>query len=213
MKQIFGRADSGFYCREAVQAYEAGNARFVITACRTKPLMERVRKAEWKESRQTDAEWECEFRYHPDDWKTDYRFVAPRYEKTREEAVAEEPEQYQLFESSQYQYRALVTDMTEPIDVVFWFYNQRGGADNLVKEANNDAGLAAHPSHRFDVNSNHFQLADAGLQPELLANAVQPRAARGCHGAATHDAGDLTAALPVRGSQGLASRRTHRRKL
>jgi len=42
---------------------------------------------------------------------------------------------------------------------VVWFYNQRGGAENLIKEANNDAGLAAHPSGRFDVNGNHFQLA------------------------------------------------------
>src|ERR1035441_9776253 len=31
-----------------------------------------------------------------------------------------------------------------------------GGAENLIKEANKDAGLAAHPSGRFDVNSNHF---------------------------------------------------------
>jgi hypothetical protein len=30
---------------------------------------------------------------------------------------------------------------------------------NLIKEANNDAGLTAHPSGRFDVNGNHFQLA------------------------------------------------------
>ena len=30
VKQIFGRADSGFYCREAVEAYEECNARFVI---------------------------------------------------------------------------------------------------------------------------------------------------------------------------------------
>ncbi len=29
----------------------------------------------------------------------------------------------------------------------------------MIKEANNDAGLAVHPSHRFDVNSAHFQLA------------------------------------------------------
>jgi hypothetical protein len=42
---------------------------------------------------------------------------------------------------------------------VVWFYNQRGGAENLIKEANNDAGLTAHPSGRFDVNGNHFQLA------------------------------------------------------
>jgi hypothetical protein len=40
-----------------------------------------------------------------------------------------------------------------------WFYNQRAGAENLIQEANNDAGLAAHPSKRFDVNGIHFQLA------------------------------------------------------
>ena len=40
-----------------------------------------------------------------------------------------------------------------------WFYNQRAGAENLIKEANNDAGLAAHPSGRWMMNCNHFQLA------------------------------------------------------
>jgi len=85
--------------------------------------------------------------------------VALRYEKTREEREAEEAEQYQLFDTRQYKYRVFVTDMRDPIDFVVWFYSQRGGAENLIKEANNDAGLAAHPSSRFDVNANHFQLA------------------------------------------------------
>ena len=40
-----------------------------------------------------------------------------------------------------------------------WFYNQRGGAENLIKEANNDAGLAAYPSVRWAMNCNHFQMA------------------------------------------------------
>ena len=39
-----------------------------------------------------------------------------------------------------------------------WFYNQRAGAENLIKEANNDAGLAAYPSARWLLNCNHFQL-------------------------------------------------------
>jgi hypothetical protein len=85
--------------------------------------------------------------------------VALRYEKAREEMTAEETEQYQLFETSQYRYRVFVTDFSDPIHLVVWFYNQRGGAENLIKEANNDAGLTAHPSGRFDVNGNHFQLA------------------------------------------------------
>ena len=49
--------------------------------------------------------------------------------------------------------------MKEPIDLLVWFYSQRGGAENLIKEANNDAGLAAHPSARWAMNCNHFQLS------------------------------------------------------
>lgn len=159
VKRICGRADSGFYCREAVEAYEEFDARFVICARKTSRLVEELRRAEWEPSPKTDAGWECEFRYQPDGWSKPYRFVALRYEKTREEREEEEAEQYQLFATSQYKYRVFVTDFVEPIDFVVWFYGQRGGAENLIKEANNDAGLAAHPSGRFDVNSNHFQLA------------------------------------------------------
>ena len=39
--------------------------------------------------------------------------------------------------------------MKQAIDLLVWFYNQRAGAENLSKEANNDAGLAAHPSGRW----------------------------------------------------------------
>jgi hypothetical protein len=159
VKQIYGRVDSGFYCREAVEAYEECNARFTISARKTSRLVEELRRAGWKPSPKTDGDAECEFRYQPDGWSKPYRFVALRYEKTRDEMTAEETEQYQLFETSQYKYRVLVTDFSEPIHLVFGFYNQRGGAENLIKEANNDAGLTAHPSGRFDVNGNHFQLA------------------------------------------------------
>jgi hypothetical protein len=159
VKQIFGRADSGFYCREAVEAYEEFDARFVISARKTARLVEVLRQADWKESKKTDAGWECEFRYQPEGWGKPYRFVALRYEKARAAVETEKAEQYQLFETSQYKYRVFVTDLTDPIYFVVWFYNQRAGAENLIQEANNDAGLAAHPSGRFDVNGNHFQLA------------------------------------------------------
>jgi hypothetical protein len=49
--------------------------------------------------------------------------------------------------------------MKEAIDLLVWVYNQRAGAENLIKEANNDAGLAAHPSRQWAANCVHFQLA------------------------------------------------------
>jgi len=159
VKRIYGRADSGLYCRETVEAYEEFNARFVICARKTARLVEELRQAEWKPSPKTDADAECEFYYQPAGWSKPYRFVALRKEKAGKETEAEEAEQYQLFETSRYKYRVFVTDMRDPIYFVVWFYGQRGSAENLIKEANNDAGLAAHPSGRFDVNGNHFQLA------------------------------------------------------
>jgi hypothetical protein len=49
--------------------------------------------------------------------------------------------------------------MDGPIYLLVWFYRQRATAENLIKEANNDAGLAAHPSNRWSMNCVHFQLA------------------------------------------------------
>ena len=94
-----------------------------------------------------------------------------------------------------------------------WFYNQRGGAENLIKEANNDAGLAAHPSGRFDVNGNHFQLAMLAynLNCWLMLFNREPQA--DATATAPHDSGDFAVALPVRGGQDLASRGPHRRQL
>ena len=63
-----------------------------------------------------------------------------------------EHEQYQLFDTPEYTYRVFVTDMKDPVEMLVWFYNQRAGAENLIKEANNDAGLAAHPSGRWTMN-------------------------------------------------------------
>ena len=70
-----------------------------------------------------------------------------------------EPEQYQLFDTPEYSYRVFTTNLDAPFDVAVGFYRQRAGAENLIKEANNDAGLAAHPSARWAMNCVHFQLA------------------------------------------------------
>ncbi len=159
VERIFARADAGFYCWEAVEAYQQAGCRFIVVARKTSRLVEQLQQAKWKPSPKTDANGECEFRYQPNGWDQAFRFVALRYEKKADEVEAGEAEQYQLFETSRYTYRVFVTNLEEPIDLAVWFYNQRAGAENLIKEANNDAGLAAHPSKRFDVNGNHFQLA------------------------------------------------------
>ena len=156
IETIFARADSGFYCWEAVQAYEKAKVHFIIVARKTSRLLERLQTADWKRSRKTDADEQCEFWYQPEGWGQAYRFVALRYQK--KENSRQEREQYQLFDTPEYTYRVFVTDMDRAIDLLVWFYRQRAGAENLIKEANNDAGLAAHPSARWATNCVHFQL-------------------------------------------------------
>ncbi len=156
VRQIFARGDAGFYCWEAVQAYEQGKAQFILVARKTSRLLEKLQTADWKPSPKTDADEQCEFCYQPEGWDNAYRFIALRYKK--EEKSEPQREQYQLFDCPEYLYRVFVTNMKRPIDLLVWFYNQRAGAENFIKEANNDAGLAAHPSGRWAPNCVHFQL-------------------------------------------------------
>ena len=159
VKTIYARADSGFYCGEAVEAYQSRGVQFIISARKTSRLVEELKAAVWQGSPRTDADGQCEFRYQPEGWGKAHRFLALRYQKQPPASAPEEPEQYQLFDTTEYRYRVFVTNMTEAIYMLAWFYNQRAGAENLIKEANNDAGLAAHPSARWTMNCNHFQLA------------------------------------------------------
>jgi hypothetical protein len=159
VKTIQARADSGFYCGEAVEAYQSRGVQFIVSARKTSRLVDELKAGDWKRSPRTDADDQCEFRYQPEGWGKAYRFIAVRYRKKPTPKTSGEPEQYQLFDTPEYSYRVFVTNMKEPADLLVWFYNQRAGAENLIKEANNDAGLAAHPSGRWMMNCNHFQLA------------------------------------------------------
>ena len=156
VKTVYARADSGFYCWEAVQAYEKRNCRFILVARKTARLVEELKAADWKPSPRTDADGQCEFFYQPEGWGKAYRFLALRYAKKPE--TADSPEQYQLFDTPEYTYRVFVTNMDAPLDALVGFYRGRASAENLIKEANNDAGLAAHPSKRWMMNANWFQI-------------------------------------------------------
>src|SRR6202011_1523440 len=96
VKTLLARADSGFYCWDAVQAYESVKCGFIIVARKTARLVEELKAAQWQRSPQTDADGQCEFWYQPDGWGKAYRFLALRYEKQPKVGAADAGEQYQL---------------------------------------------------------------------------------------------------------------------
>jgi hypothetical protein len=142
-----------------VEAYERHGCQFIISVRKTPRLVDTLRAARWTGSPRIDADGQCEFRYQPEGWPKAYRFVALRYLRKPSAKKTEQPEQYQLFETPEYSYRVFVSNIAGGIDALTWFYNQRAGAENLIKEANNDAGLAAYPSARWAMNCIHFQMA------------------------------------------------------
>jgi len=81
IQKIFARVDAGFYCWEAVEAYEQGQAQFIMVARKTSRLVAKLHTADWKRSPKTDADEQCEFCYQPEGWGQAYRFIALRYKK------------------------------------------------------------------------------------------------------------------------------------
>src|SRR6202790_1777781 len=79
VKTLLARADSGFYCWDAVQTYESVKCGFIIVARKTTRLVEELKAAQWQRSPQTDADGQCEFWYQPEGWGKAYRFLALRY--------------------------------------------------------------------------------------------------------------------------------------
>ena len=76
--RLLARADAGFFCWEAVEAYERAHAQFIMVARKTSRLLDQLRAADWKPSPHTDADEQCEFWYQPEGWGKPYRFLALR---------------------------------------------------------------------------------------------------------------------------------------
>ncbi len=55
IEKIFARADSGFYCWQAVEAYQKAQVRFIMVARKTSRLLERLQTADWKPSSANSA--------------------------------------------------------------------------------------------------------------------------------------------------------------
>jgi hypothetical protein len=151
-KRIFARADAGFYCKEAIAVYREYKVLFAVVAQKTTALIDQLYRTSWQKIK--SGEEICEFFYQPIGWERRERFVAIRYPKEFKPG-----DQLGLFEEEHYLYRVFVTDIPWSVLKVVDFYDGRAGAENLIKEASNDAGVAAAPSGRFIANMNFFLLA------------------------------------------------------
>jgi hypothetical protein len=98
----------------------------------------------------------------------------PALQKKPKPATADEPEQYQLFDTPEYTYRVFVTNMKRAIDlrVVLRSAGRGGEPDQGSQQRCGSEGVSLGA---VDDELQSLPVDDVGLQPELLANAVQPR--------------------------------------
>ena len=74
-----------------------------------------------------------------------------------------EQEQYQLFDTPEYSYRVFVTNRKDPIDLLVWFYSQRGGKPDPGSEQGCGAGRTSFGAMEDELQP--FPIDHAGLQP------------------------------------------------
>jgi hypothetical protein len=152
VRKVTLRADSEFYCWDAVATCRQVGFDYIIAVKRSRPEFD---ERTWYSVGNDDSiQYNSEI-YQPAGWKTPCRFVAMRIRKDIEEPTNQQGE---LFEDDYYTYRIFVTSREAAAHRVIDEYDDRAGAEKLIAEAHHE-GLAAIPSKRFAHNRAFFQLA------------------------------------------------------
>jgi hypothetical protein len=163
------RADSEFYCWQAVKAARAKGFDYIIAVKKSCPQFD---ENKWYSVDGDDTIQYNEALYQPTGWKTRCRFVAMRIRKDPKEPKNRQGE---LLEDGNYTFRVFVTSREAAPHKVIAEYDDRAGAEKLIAEAHAET-LSAMPSKRFAHNRAFFQIAmfSYNLWRHLKAFANEP---------------------------------------
>ena len=212
VKTVYARADSGFYCWEAVQAYENRDCRFILVARKTARLVDALKAADWKRSPRTDADGQCEFSTNRTDgakptasWPCATRSNRRRGSQgARTVPVVRYPGVH--LSGLRHQHRCAAGCVGGVLPGARF-----GREPDQGSQQRRRSGGA--PVEALDHERQLVPDRDAGLQPELLAVAVSARGSREGRRYAAHDPGDGAVAVLVRSGQDLAACRARGRQL
>lgn len=142
------RADSASYSKEVVACLERHDLGFTITADQTGPLLDaiaRIPECSWQ--RMDDVFEVAEFRYQPDNWPKEYRYVVTR--KRKKKSIL----QPSLFAAQDFTYNAIVTNRTGCKISIMRIHHDRGNCENLIKELKEGFAAKNMPSQQFMANA------------------------------------------------------------
>lgn len=147
------RMDCGSFTKEIIDVVSKNSETFYIRAQRCKELSNKVREVkEWESVRIGMFEVEvCSIEYTPFGGEKIYRYVVTRQKNNTG--------QTDIFFNDSFTYRAIITDDQVSTDKeVVEYYNQRGAAERIFDEMNNDFGWKKLPFSFLEENTVYMLL-------------------------------------------------------
>lgn len=146
-------ADAGFFSGALIQDFEQIGCIYTVV-CRSYEAYHRM--AENAGFKELELGWGIvEFRYRPQKWKQEHRFIAIRRPLPVD---PDEVDQLTLFKDTRYSYSVVVTNSPVNASKVWNDYLQRPNIERSIRELLNDLALSKIPTQTWTANVAHLQL-------------------------------------------------------
>lgn len=154
VKELFVRADSGFYSDSFLRSLEGRHIEYAVAAKLYPAIQAQLGGVEY---RAIGGGVEAgEFPYQGPGWKKARRMVVIREEIKEGDRRKKEP---RLLELKGHTYQVIVTSIAGWAPEEVWrFYNGRASVENMVKEGMIGYGLDVNVSHCYAANMAHFYI-------------------------------------------------------
>lgn len=152
IKELFLRADSGFYSSNFLKCLERRGIWYAVVAKLYPAIQAQLAGLEYRDI--GSGVEVGEFQYQGLGWKKARRMVVIREEIEEGEKKKKEP---RLLELKGHTYQVIVTNIEDWLPEEVWrFYNERANVENMVKEGVMGYGLDVAVSHSYAGNMAHF---------------------------------------------------------
>lgn len=143
------RADSASYQAAVINRCSADHMLFSITADQDRAVREAIKSIGKEEWQPYERDREIAETVHTmNQTKQSFRLIVQRWPKLQAE----------LFDPDPYCYHAIATNREEPCQEIVKLHNQRGQAENFIKELKEGFGMEWMPCGEVDANAVFFRI-------------------------------------------------------
>jgi hypothetical protein len=156
IKQIYLRADSGFYSFDFLHLLEKRMIQYAVVAKLYRTIQMQLGGLSYRDIGAGVEVSEFEYCLTQGKQSLPCRMVVIREEIKEDKKAKKEPK---LFELKGYSYQVIATNIRKGAPEDVWrFYNGRANIENMIKEAAQGFGLEVSPSHNYAGNAAYFQM-------------------------------------------------------